>query len=151
MEQDKELLWQIRKTFSLNELPANEYSPLVLAYIGDGIFDLVIRTILVSQGNMQVDKLNRQASAICRASAQATMAFAIAPLLTEQETSVYRRGRNARSFTKAKNATMADYRHATGLEALCGYLYLNGETERLMSLLYEGLNRTDLLKQEERK
>ena len=75
----------------------------------------------------------------------APIAFAIAPLLTEEETSAYRRGRNARSFTKAKNATMSDYRHATGLEALCGYLYLNGEMERLLDLLSEGFVRTGVL------
>ena len=65
--------------------------------------------------------------------------------MTEEETSAYRRGRNARSFTKAKNATMSDYRHATGLEALCGYLYLNGEMERLLDLLSEGFVRTGVL------
>ena len=103
---------------------------------------MIVRTIFVSYGNTQVDKLNKQAINVCRASSQAAIAFAIAPLLTEEETSAYRRGRNARSFTKAKNATMSDYRHATGLEALCGYLYLNGEMERLLDLLSEGFVRT---------
>lgn len=145
MEQKEELLEQIQNTFSLKQMSANEYSPLVLAYIGDGIYDMIVRTIFVSRGNTQVDKLNKQASSICRASAQAAIAFAIAPLLTPEEASVYRRGRNTRSFTKAKNATMSDYRHATGLEALCGYLYLNGETKRLMNLLLEGFTSTGLL------
>ena len=130
MEQNQQLLEQIQQKFLLKQMPAKEYSPLVLAYIGDGIYDMIVRTIFVSYGNTQVDKLNKQASNVCRASSQAAIAFAIAPLLTEEETSAYRRGRNARSFTKAKNATMSDYRHATGLEALCGYLYLNGEMER---------------------
>ncbi len=145
MEQNQKLLDQICQKFSLKQMPAHEYSPLVLAYIGDGIYDMVVRTIFVSRGNTQVDKLNKQASGVCRASSQAAIAFAIAPLLTEAETSAYRRGRNARSFTKAKNATMSDYRHATGLEALCGYLYLNGETERLLDLLLEGFLRTGIL------
>ena len=149
MEEKNELLTQIRQRFSLGGAPAQEYSPLVLAYIGDGIFDLVIRTILVSRGNMQVDKLNRKASQICRASAQAAMAFAIAPLLSPEEAAVYRRGRNARSFTKAKNASMSDYRHATGLEALCGFLYLNQNTGRLLELLWEGMSRTGLLESAE--
>ena len=137
MEQNQQLLEQIQQKFLLKQMPAKEYSPLVLAYIGDGIYDMIVRTIFVSYGNTQVDKLNKQASNVCRASSQAAIAFAIAPLLTEEETSAYRRGRNARSFTKAKNATMSDYRHATGLEALCGYLYLNGEMERLLDLLSE--------------
>lgn len=145
MEQKEELLEQIQNTFSLKKMSTIEYSPLVLAYIGDGIYDMVVRTIFVSRGNTQVDKLNKQASSICRASAQAAIAFAIAPLLTPEEASVYRRGRNTRSFTKAKNATMSDYRHATGLEALCGYLYINGETKRLLDLLREGFVRTGLL------
>ena len=142
MEQNQQLLEQIQQKFLLKQMPAKEYSPLVLAYIGDGIYDMIVRTIFVSYGNTQVDKLNKQASNVCRASSQAAIAFAIAPLLTEEETSAYRRGRNARSFTKAKNATMSDYRHATGLEALCGYLYLNGEMERLLDLLSEGFVRT---------
>ena len=135
MEQNQQLLEQIQQKFLLKQMPAKEYSPLVLAYIGDGIYDMIVRTIFVSYGNTQVDKLNKQAA----------IAFAIAPLLTEEETSAYRRGRNARSFTKAKNATMSDYRHATGLEALCGYLYLNGEMERLLDLLSEGFVRTGVL------
>ena len=145
MEQNQQLLEQIQQKFLLKQMPAKEYSPLVLAYIGDGIYDMIVRTIFVSYGNTQVDKLNKQASNVCRASSQAAIAFAIAPLLTEEETSAYRRGRNARSFTKAKNATMSDYRHATGLEALCGYLYLNGEMERLLDLLSEGFVRTGVL------
>lgn len=139
MEQNQQLLEQIQQKFLLKQMPAKEYSPLVLAYIGDGIYDMIVRTIFVSYGNTQVDKLNKQASNVCRASSQAAIAFAIAPLLTEEETSAYRRGRNARSFTKAKNATMSDYRHATGLEALCGYLYLNGEMERLLGSSFRGL------------
>ena len=118
MEQNQQLLEQIQQKFLLKQMPAKEYSPLVLAYIGDGIYDMIVRTIFVSHGNTQVDKLNKQASSVCRASSQAAIAFAIAPLLTEEETSAYRRGRNARSFTKAKNATMSDYRKATGFEAL---------------------------------
>ena len=108
MEQNQQLLEQIQQKFLLKQMPAKEYSPLVLAYIGDGIYDMIVRTIFVSHGNTQVDKLNKQASSVCRASSQAAIAFAIAPLLTEEETSAYRRGRNARSFTKAKNATMSD-------------------------------------------
>ena len=87
MEQNQQLLEQIQQKFLLKQMPAKEYSPLVLAYIGDGIYDMIVRTIFVSYGNTQVDKLNKQASNVCRASSQAAIAFAIAPLLTEEETS----------------------------------------------------------------
>ena len=143
MEQNQQLLEQIQQKFLLKQMPAKEYSPLVLAYIGDGIYDMIVRTIFVSHGNTQVDKLNKQASSVCRASSQAAIAFAIAPLLTEEEQAVYKRGRNAKSFTMAKNATMSDYRKATGFEALMGYLYLQDEFERLVELVkagVEGLN-----------
>ena len=139
MEQNQQLLEQIQQEifiFIKADACKGKFT-LVLAYIGDGIYDMIVRTIFVSYGNTQVDKLNKQASNVCRASSQAAIAFSIAPLLTEEETSAYRRGRNARSFTKAKNATMSDYRHATGLEALCGYLYLNGEMERLLDLSFQ--------------
>ena len=82
MEQNQQLLEQIQQKFLLKQMPAKEYSPLVLAYIGDGIYDMIVRTIFVSYGNTQVDKLNKQASNVCRASSQAAIAFAIAPLLT---------------------------------------------------------------------
>ena len=134
MEQNQQLLEQIQQKFLLKQMPAKEYSPLVLAYIGDGIYDMIVRTIFVSYGNTQVDKLNKQASNVCRASSQAAIAFAIAPLLTEEETSAYRRGRNAKSYTMAKNATMADYRKATGLEAVIGYLYLTDQFARAVEL-----------------
>lgn len=140
-----DFLSQIQEIFSLNEENPAEYSPLVLAYIGDGVYDLIVRSLLISQGNMPVDKLNRKASLMCRASAQAALLQAIAELLTEEESAIARRGRNAKSYTKAKNATMSEYRHATGMEALCGYLYLKKQYERLFCLVQEGMKRTDLL------
>ena len=76
MEQNQQLLEQIQQKFLLKQMPAKEYSPLVLAYIGDGIYDMIVRTIFVSYGNTQVDKLNKQASNVCRASSQAAIAFA---------------------------------------------------------------------------
>ena len=139
MEQNQQLLEQIQQKFLLKQMPAKEYSPLVLAYIGDGIYDMIVRTIFVSHGNTQVDKLNKQASSVCRASSQAAIAFAIAPLLTEEETSAYRRGRNAHSPTMAKHATMADYRRATGFEALMGYLYLKEDYTRMLTLIRMGI------------
>ncbi len=125
--------------FSLPEQDMRTYSPLTLAYIGDGIYELVIRTILVRRGNCPVNQLHRRASSLVKASAQAAMIQALEPSLTEEEKNIYRRGRNAHSPTMAKHATMADYRHATGFEALVGYLYLQNNTERMLELVKAGL------------
>lgn len=123
----------------LEEPDLREYSPLVLAYIGDDIFDLIIRTMLVKQCNCQVQKLHRQASMLVKASAQAAMAEKVMPLLTEEEMRIYRRGHNAKPHTTAKNATLSDYHKATGLEALMGYLYLKKDMERIVDLIHAGL------------
>ncbi|MBQ8639737.1 MAG: ribonuclease III [Lachnospiraceae bacterium] len=135
----------VNRVFELKPEEAGMYSPLVLAYLGDAVYELMIRTILVSKGNIQVNKLNSQATKFVKASAQAAIAHAIAEELTQEEASIYRRGRNAKSYTVAKHATMSDYRHATGLEALCGFLYLKGESERLVCLLKKGLEESGLL------
>ena len=113
----------------------NNYSPLNLAYLGDAVFELFIREKLLADGNAPVDQLNKKARAYVNAAAQAKMYFALLPLLTEDEIAVLKRGRNAKSFTKAKNATVADYRHATGLEALLGYLHVAGQRERLLQIM----------------
>lgn len=140
-------LGQIRNLFGLPEVDASMLSPLVLAYIGDGVYEMAVRTILVSGGNIPVNKMNAKASCIVRASAQAAIIHAVADELTEEEAAVYRRGRNAKSYTVAKNATMSDYRHATGLEALCGYLYLKESYGRLLFLLKSGMTRTNILEE----
>ncbi len=129
----------IREQFGVEEVDIRTYSPLTLAYIGDGVYDLLIRTVVVGRGNMRTDELHRRTSHIVKAQTQAAMAEALLPELTDAEADVYRRGRNAKSYTMAKNATMADYRRATGFEALVGWLYLNGETERIVALAKRGL------------
>ncbi|MDO5541584.1 MAG: ribonuclease III domain-containing protein [Eubacteriales bacterium] len=123
----------------LGDVDLREYSPLVLAYIGDDVYDLIIRTMLVKKSNIQVQKLHRKASAIVKAPAQAELIKKIYPLLTEEEEHVYKRGRNAKSYTKAKNASTVDYRKATGLEALIGYLYLKKDVKRIIDLIHAGL------------
>lgn len=115
------------------------YSPLTLAYLGDAVYELAVRTELVKRANCPVNRLNSMASRMVKASAQSGMASRIEPMLTEEETAVYRRGRNAHSPTMAKHATMSDYRRATGVEALVGYLYLCGRTERILELMDAGL------------
>lgn len=130
----------VRQTFSLESQDIKSYSPLTLAYLGDAVYELVIRTMLVEKANMQVNKLHQKASSHVKASAQKEMIFAVLELLTEEEMSVYKRGRNAKSFTSAKNATVGDYRIATGFEALIGYLYLCGKMDRILELVRTGID-----------
>ena len=132
----------IKNVLGLKEISPAQLSPLVLAYIGDSIFDLVIKTYLLdTKGNMQFNKLNRFASNIVKAQSQSEMIGIIEPLLSPAEEAVYKRGRNAKSYTSAKNASISDYRRATGFEALMGYLYLEGEYERMIQLIKAGLDK----------
>lgn len=130
----------VRQQFRLGHMPPGSYSPLVLAYIGDGIYELVIRSVVVAQGNRQVKKMHQQTSRYVKAQAQSRMMETLLPLLTEEEAEIYRRGRNAKSCSAAKNASVSDYRRATGMEALMGYLYLKGETARLLELVQSAVD-----------
>lgn len=129
----------IKELFQLEDTDIRTYSPLTLAYIGDAIYELVIRTILVEKGNTQVNKLNQRANRLVKASAQSEMIEKLKPHLTEEEMAVFKRGRNAKSYTMAKNATMSNYRRATGFEALMGYLYLTEQWERMLELIKLGM------------
>lgn len=129
----------LKELFRLEDTDIRTYSPLTLAYIGDAIYELVIRTILVEKGNTQVNKLNQRANRLVKASAQSEMIEKLKPHLTEEEMAVFKRGRNAKSYTMAKNATMSDYRRATGFEALMGYLYLTEQWERMLELIKLGM------------
>ncbi len=132
-------LKKFKELFELEDTDIRTYSPLTLAYIGDAIYELVIRTILVEKGNTQVNKLHQRASKLVKASAQSAIIEKLKPHLTEEEMSVFKRGRNAKSFTMAKNATMSDYRRATGFEALMGYLYLTEQWDRMLELIKIGI------------
>ncbi|MCI9647561.1 MAG: ribonuclease III [Lachnospiraceae bacterium] len=131
----------ILNKFGIEPRDTRSYSPLVLAYIGDGIYDLVIRSMIVGRGNTHVNMLHKKTSQLVKAHAQSEMIGVLLVELTEEEQAVYRRGRNAHSVTMAKNATVADYRRATGFEALLGYLYLEDRMDRLMELVLLGLER----------
>lgn len=131
----------LRDAFGLRDVDLRTYSPLTLAYIGDAIYDLIIRTLIVKQGNSRPEKMHKRASALVKASAQAEMIERLLPMLTEEEHAIYKRGRNAKSYTMAKNATMLDYRKATGFEALMGYLYLKEDMNRLIDLVKAGLDK----------
>lgn len=134
----------IKEEFAVSDVDIRTYSPLALAYIGDGIFDLIIRTLVVGKGNTKASQLHYQTSHIVKAQTQAKMIEALEPDLTEEENDVYRRGRNAKSPTMAKNASMTDYRKATGFEALMGYLYLKDDLDRVMELTKIGLKRVNI-------
>ncbi len=127
--------------FGMEQADVRTYSPLVLAYIGDAIYDLVIRSMMVGKGNAHVNELHRRTSRLVKAHAQAEMAHILMDSLTEEEQAVYRRGRNANPHTMAKNATVSDYRQATGFEALMGYLYLEDRMDRMMELILQGLGK----------
>ncbi len=129
-----------KECFEINHGSPESYSPLALAYIGDSIFDVMVRTIAVSKVNKQANKYHRDVSKIVCAPAQAKMILAILSQLTEEEVAIYKRGRNANSYTKAKNASRTDYRNATGFEALIGYLYLKEDFKRLTDIVKMGLS-----------
>ena len=117
------------------------YSPLTLAYIGDGVYELVVRSMIVTEANAPVNKLHKKSSELVKAETQAKMAFYLRDneILDEEEMRVLKRGRNAQSYSKAKNASVSDYRWATGFEALIGYLYLSNENDRMLEIIAMGL------------
>ena len=111
------------------------YSPLTLAYLGDSVFELYIRYHLLSGGNTPCGKLHRIATHYVSAEAQSSFMAILEPLLTEEEEAIYKRGRNAKSCTVPKHADIIDYKRATGLEALIGYLYLCGRKDRIDEII----------------
>jgi len=125
----------LKETLQLPDTDIKSYSPLTLAYIGDAIYDLIVRTMIVGNGNAPVNTLHKQASKLVQASAQSESYHKIKDRLTEEEATIFKRGRNAKSFTSAKNTGIVEYRTATGLEALMGYLYLTDQMERLLELI----------------
>lgn len=129
----------IDKFFGIESKDLKSFSPLTLAYIGDAVYEIVIRTIIVEKGNAPVNKLHHKASSLVKALAQREAMEKILPFLTEEEETVYKRGRNAKSYTSAKNASIIDYRIATGFEALVGFLYLAGRNARLLELVKVGV------------
>lgn len=123
------------KEFRLGEkVPPAQYSPLALAYLGDCVYELFVRTYLLKDANFPVKMLHKSAVRLVNAKAQSDLYQKIKDILTEEETAVYKRGRNTNSHPP-KNQDMVDYKSATGVEALIGYLYLKGESDRILELL----------------
>ncbi|MCR4989920.1 MAG: ribonuclease III [Lachnospiraceae bacterium] len=143
MAQSLDLFEIIRKEFEEEKVDIRTYSPLSLAYIGDSIYDLIIRSYVVGKGNTSNNKLHKVCTSYVSAKAQSYIAGELLPKLSEEEASVYKRGRNSKPQSGAKNATLSEYLKATGFEALLGYLFLEGRTERLMELVKEAIRITD--------
>lgn len=141
---EKSVEWQLdsymREIFKMQEADAKEYSPLALAYIGDSIYDLIIKTLVLNEGNRQVQKLHARTSSYVQAKTQSRMMRAMQEHLTEEERGIYKRGRNAKNVTPAKNQSVTDYRRATGFEALLGHLYLKKDWKRILDLVKIGLD-----------
>ena len=143
MEESLSMLQAVREKFACSEVDIRTYSPLTLAFMGDSVFDFIIRTIVVEKGNRAANNLHKQTSQLVKASSQAAMAEAIMAELSTEEQAVYRRGRNAKSYTSAKHASLADYRKATGFEALLGYLYLQDRMDRVLEIIQSGVEKTE--------
>ncbi len=148
MEESIDIVGAIKKEFGSGTHDAASQSALSLAYIGDCIYDLVIRTVLITHDGGKNGSLHNKAAGLVNASAQADLIDAVEPELTEEERAVFHRGRNANNTSKAKNASIVAYRKATGLEALIGYLYLEGRYERLVWIIKTGIEKTspDIIK-----
>ena len=134
----------LNERFKIEGKDIRTYSPLTLAYIGDAIFDVIVRSILVNKGNTAVNKLHKRASDIVKAGTQAKLAALLMDSFTEEECDVYRRGRNSKPHTKAKNASTMDYLEATGFEAVIGYLYLTDNMDRACDLIALGIEKAEL-------
>lgn len=137
------MLDKINNEFNLNMVDIRTYSPLSLAFIGDSVFATVVKTVIIERGNCSGNKLHQYSAHIVKAESQAVMFDYWQDILSEEELSVMRRGYNAKSVNTAKHASVKDYHKATGVEALCGYLFLKGEEERIMELIHLGINRID--------
>lgn len=138
---------KIIQAFDLEEQDYRSHSALTLAYIGDCVYDLVIRSVVIFHSKKAVNDLHKKTTRFVKAETQATMIQGLLDddFLTEEEHSVYKRGRNTKSHTMAKNASIIAYRKATGFEAVIGYLYLTNQTERILELIKAGLAYTDLV------
>ncbi len=150
MEQniDKSSVWKpaieaFKEKFELPENDVRTYSPLAFAYIGDTVYDMIFRTIVVSRKNMAAHKYHKEVCRYVSAVAQSKMVEVLKDIWTDEEEAMYRRGRNSNPYNKAKNASVIEYQRATGLECLMGYLYLKGDFDRIMELVKYGLEHID--------
>lgn len=134
---------EIMDAFPHREVDIRTYSPPALAFLGDAVYSLIVRTILVSKGNRQAEKLHNESIRYVCASYQAALGDAIGDMLTEEEKKIYRRGLNSNPYHHTKSTSLDEYLKATALETLCGYLYLQDRTDRILFLIRKGTEQLD--------
>lgn len=146
MEESLELsmLSQIHKEFGESSVDIRTYSPLTLAYIGDAVFEIIIRTLIVEKGQRAANTLHKHTTKVVCANTQSKMADAVYDFLTEKEQDIYRRGKNTKIHSSAKNASLSDYRKATGFEALCGFLFLSNNTARVTEIVKKAIELAEI-------
>lgn len=144
MEESLSFLEELHKAFGKPDVDIRTYSPLTFSFIGDSVFEMIIRTLIVEKGQRAVNTLHSHKTKIVCAKTQALMIEAIKDELTEDELSVYRRAKNTKLNSVAKNASLQEYRKATGFEAVCGYLYLEGKTARVVELVKKAIDKLEI-------
>lgn len=142
---NSDFLKAITESFELDDFKPREVAPLILAYIGDAVYEIVVRIITISNGNRSINLINKDTIKFVNAGTQAMLADALAEDLSEEEATQYRRGKNSKPNTKAKNASLTEYKKATGFEALIGYLYLCEKEDRIIELCKLGFDKLKLL------
>lgn len=139
--EEENLYGYITKQLDIKQLDVLTVSPLTLAFIGDAVYELIIRSYVITTNNKQINQLNKLSSNFAKASTQAVIVrnLQVNSVLSDEEVAVFKRGRNAKSQTSAKNASITDYRAATGFESLIGYLYLTGKMDRVYEIVSNGI------------
>ena len=130
-----DLLCKLKQQFNLEDVDLRTYNSLTLAFIGDSVYEILVRSIVVCKGNKSVNALAKDKNALVNAKAQSQIAEFLKDYYTEEEAEVYRRGKNAKTANHSKSAAYSEYHRATGLEAVFGYLYLSGNMDRCIELL----------------
>ncbi|MCM1183267.1 MAG: ribonuclease III [Roseburia sp.] len=134
------MISQIHREFGACGVDIRTYSPLTLAYVGDAVFEIIVRTLVVEKGQRAANTLHKHTTQIVCAQTQARMAEALYDRMTEKEQDTYRRAKNTKLNSSAKNASLSDYRKATGFEAVCGYLFLTDDVPRILELVRKALD-----------
>ncbi len=137
-------LTDIINTFELKRADIRTYSPLALAHIGDSVYEQIIRTIVISKGNVSPNRLHKATVKYVNAKTQALIITKIMDLLSEDELNQFRRGKNSSPGHKAKNSGLSEYLKATGFETLVGYLYMTNQYSRILELCKIGLGMVEV-------
>jgi ribonuclease-3 family protein len=134
---------KIKEQFEIKDTDINTYNPLTLAFIGDSVYETIVRTMVVSKGNKSVNALAKDKNKLVNAKTQSRIAEILTEYYTEEEADIYRRGKNAKTANHSKSAAYSEYHRATGLEAVFGYLYLTGKLDRCLELFKTALEKLD--------